>query len=95
MNDGWCAGLSTYRELCAIASDKNKPDLIYKFMQLAKHNAVWTSVLHVVAAAHNTSSSRRGAAFGFSRIARLAHEQLQPHLAVLIPRLYRCYCTCP
>ena len=35
-------GLSTYKELCAIASDMNKPDLIYKFMQLAKHNSMWT-----------------------------------------------------
>ena len=34
-------GLSTYKELCAIASDMNKPDLIYKFMQLAKHNSMW------------------------------------------------------
>ena len=36
-------GLSTYKELCSIASDINKPDLIYKFMQLANHNALWNS----------------------------------------------------
>lgn len=69
------AGLSTYKELCSIASDMNKPDLIYKFMQLAKHNSMW--------------NSRRGAAFGFSRIAKQAHEQLKPHLSTLIPRLFR------
>jgi proteasome component ECM29 len=68
-------GLSTYKELCSIASDLNKPDLIYKFMQLAKHNALWTS--------------RRGAAFGFSRIAKQAHEHLKPHLSLLVPRLFR------
>ncbi len=72
-------GLSTYKELCSIASDLNKPDLIYKFMQLAKHNALW--------------SSRRGAAFGFSRIAKLAHEQIKPHLGVLVPRLFRSICS--
>jgi hypothetical protein len=36
-------GLSTYRELCSIANDLNQPDLIYKFMSLASHNAQWNS----------------------------------------------------
>lgn len=36
-------GLSTYKELCSLASDLNKPDLIYKFMHLANHNALWNS----------------------------------------------------
>ena len=36
-------GLSTYKELCAIASDLNQPDLIYKFMHLANHNATWNT----------------------------------------------------
>ena len=35
--------LSTYRELCSIANDLNQPDLIYKFMHLANHNASWNS----------------------------------------------------
>ena len=35
--------LSTYKELCSLASDLNQPDLIYKFMHLANHNAVWNS----------------------------------------------------
>lgn len=35
--------LSTYRELCSLASDLNQPDLVYKFMNLANHNAVWNS----------------------------------------------------
>ena len=35
--------LSTYKELCSLASDLNQPDLIYRFMQLANHNASWMS----------------------------------------------------
>lgn len=35
--------LSTYKELCSFASDLNQPDLIYKFMHLANHNAMWNS----------------------------------------------------
>ncbi|XP_069674508.1 proteasome adapter and scaffold protein ECM29 isoform X2 [Periplaneta americana] len=67
--------LSTYKELCSLASDLNKPDLIYKFMQIANHNAIW--------------NSKKGAAFGFSTIAASAGEQLSQHLPKIIPRLYR------
>lgn len=35
--------LSTYKELCSLASDLNQPDLLYKFMHLAHHNSVWNS----------------------------------------------------
>lgn len=35
--------LSTYKELCSLASDLNQPDLIYKFMHLANNNAIWNS----------------------------------------------------
>lgn len=42
---------------------------------------------------HSNSSqalnTRRGAAFGFAGIARLAGSQLTPHVAALIPKLYR------
>jgi proteasome component ECM29 len=69
------SGLSTYKELCSLASDLNQPDLIYKFMRLANHNAIW--------------SSKKGAAFGFSTIAAQAKEQLAPYLPVLVPRLFR------
>ena len=37
------SGLSTYKELCSLASDLNKPDLVYKFMSLANHHAIWNS----------------------------------------------------
>ncbi|GMH36012.1 hypothetical protein BSKO_03880 [Bryopsis sp. KO-2023] len=69
------AGMSTYKELCALATDLGQPDLIYKFMDLANHQMAL--------------NSRRGAAFGFARIAKLAGDQLQPHIAKLIPKLYR------
>ncbi|GFS17153.1 proteasome-associated protein ECM29-like protein, partial [Elysia marginata] len=68
-------GLSTYKELCAIATDLNQPDLIYKFMHLANHNATW--------------NARKGAAFGFSTIAAQAGEQLAPYMQQIVPRLYR------
>uniref|UniRef100_H3CEP2 Ecm29 proteasome adaptor and scaffold n=1 Tax=Tetraodon nigroviridis TaxID=99883 RepID=H3CEP2_TETNG len=68
-------GLTTYKELCALASDLNQPDLVYKFMNLANHHAMW--------------NSRKGAAFGFHMIAAKAGEQLAPFLPQLVPRLYR------
>lgn len=67
--------MSTYKELCSIANDLNQPDLIYKFMHLANHNATW--------------NAKKGAAFGFSTIASQAGEQLAPHLDKIIPKLYR------
>lgn len=52
-----------------------QPDLIYKFMDLANYQA--------------SLNSKRGAAFGFSKIAKLAGDALQPYLRALIPRLVR------
>ncbi|GFH30577.1 ARM repeat-containing protein, partial [Haematococcus lacustris] len=41
-------------------------------------------------ARHNQAlNTRRGAAFGFAGIAKLAGEQLQPHVQQLVPKLYR------
>ncbi|CAH0727922.1 unnamed protein product, partial [Brenthis ino] len=67
--------LSTYKELCSLASDLNQPDLLYKFMHLAHHNSLW--------------NSKRGAAFGFQSIALQAGAQLGAHLPRIVPRLYR------
>lgn len=67
--------LSTYKELCSLANEMGQPDLIYKFMDLANYQA--------------SLNSKRGAAFGFSKIAKQAGEALQPHLHILIPRLVR------
>lgn len=67
--------ISTYKELCSIANEMGQPDLIYKFMDLANHQA--------------SLNSKRGAAFGFAKIAKQAGEALKPHLAVLVPKLFR------
>lgn len=68
-------GLSTYKELCALASDLNQPEMIYQFMQLANHNAAWQSKL--------------GAAFGIKSISKVAKAKMQPHLGKIVPRLFR------
>ena len=50
-----CRGnLSTYKELCSLASDLNQPDLIYKFMHLANHHSLWNSKKVGVATGHVT-----------------------------------------
>lgn len=98
-------GLSTYKELCSLASDLNQPDLVYKFMNLANHHAMWNSrkvsysffLIHSKAAFCISTfflisfslSSLKGAAFGFHMIAAKAGEQLAPFLPQLVPRLYR------
>ena len=35
--------LSTYKELVNLASEMGKPDLVYKFMNLASHHTLWNS----------------------------------------------------
>ncbi|KAL2316898.1 hypothetical protein Fmac_030774 [Flemingia macrophylla] len=67
--------LNTYKELCNLANEMGQPDLIYKFMDLANHQA--------------SLNSKRGAAFGFSKIAKQAGDVLKPYLCSLIPRLVR------
>jgi proteasome component ECM29 len=67
--------LTTYKELCSLANEMGQPDLIYKFMDLANYQV--------------SLNSKRGAAFGFSKIAKQAGDALKPHLRTLIPRLVR------
>ncbi|XP_061372568.1 uncharacterized protein LOC133315038 [Gastrolobium bilobum] len=67
--------MNTYKELCSLANEMGQPDLIYKFMDLANYQA--------------SLNSKRGAAFGFSKIAKQAGDALKPHLRSLIPRLVR------
>ncbi|KAI3837921.1 hypothetical protein MKX03_019436 [Papaver bracteatum] len=67
--------LSTYKELCSLANEMGQPDLIYKFMDLANYQS--------------SLNSKRGAAFGFSKIAKQAGDALAPHLRLLVPRLVR------
>ncbi|KAI8907835.1 proteasome stabiliser-domain-containing protein [Gorgonomyces haynaldii] len=67
--------ITTYQSVLSLAADMNQPDLVYRFMSLASHHAIW--------------NSRRGASMGFSLIAKQAEEELKPFLPELIPRLYR------
>ena len=69
------SNITTYREICSLATELQKPDLVYYFMHLANHNAVWTS--------------KKGAAFGFAAIAKVANDELNKYLPSIIPRLYR------
>lgn len=72
---GGGGNLTTYRELCSLAKDMGQPDLLYKFMDLANHQAAL--------------NSRRGAAVGFAHIAKLAGDDLKPYLSTMLPRIYR------
>uniref|UniRef100_A0A1I8PQ69 Proteasome-associated protein ECM29 homolog n=1 Tax=Stomoxys calcitrans TaxID=35570 RepID=A0A1I8PQ69_STOCA len=67
--------ITTYKELCSLASDLNQPEMIYQFMQLANHNASWTSKL--------------GAAFGLKSLSSETKAKMQPYFGKIIPRLYR------
>ncbi|KAJ1950583.1 proteasome component M29, partial [Linderina macrospora] len=66
---------STYSSILSLASDMQNPALVYQFMQLASHTAVW--------------NSRRGAAYGFASVIERARESMKPHMAQIIPKLYR------
>lgn len=72
--------VSTYKDVLNLAADVGDPSLVYKFMSLAKSNALW--------------STRRGMAFGLGSI--LSKSSLDEMLAKnetlnarLIPKLYR------
>lgn len=72
--------VSTYKDVLTLASDVGDPALVYKFMSLARSNALW--------------SSRRGIAFGLSSIlSKLSLEDMlanNPNMANrLIPKLFR------
>lgn len=69
------ANLSTYKELCSLASDLNQPEILYSFMQLANNNASW--------------NTRLGAAFGLKSISGVAKVKMQPYLSKIVPRLFR------
>ncbi|KAL6727945.1 hypothetical protein Aduo_009775 [Ancylostoma duodenale] len=67
--------LSTYKELCSLATDLNQPDLVYKFMNLARHNSVW--------------NTKKGAALGFAAVLEEARSELNPYINQLVPKLFR------
>ncbi|XP_066591555.1 proteasome adapter and scaffold protein ECM29 [Prorops nasuta] len=67
--------LSTYREICSLATELQRPDFVYYFMHLANQNVKW--------------NSKKGAGFGFAAIANMASEELNKYLPYIIPKLYR------
>lgn len=67
--------LTTYKELCSLASDLNQPEIIYSFLQLSNNNASW--------------NTRLGAAFGLKSISGVAKVKMQPFLSKIVPRLFR------
>jgi len=69
-------GASSYKEICQLCNDMGKPELIYRFLDIAGHAAVW--------------NNRRGAALVGETIFKsdLAAEQLKPHFSSLLPKLY-------
>lgn len=69
------SSLNTYKELCSLASEMGKPELVYKFLNLASSTSLW--------------NSRKGAAFAASGIFQHSKEQLEPYLPTLVPKLYR------
>ncbi|GEQ71220.1 hypothetical protein JCM33374_g4901 [Metschnikowia sp. JCM 33374] len=74
------SSVSTYKDVLTLASDVGDPSLVYKFMSLAKSNALW--------------SSRRGMAYGLGSIlSKSSLDQMlssNPNLSLrLIPKLYR------
>ncbi|KAI8319962.1 ARM repeat-containing protein [Martensiomyces pterosporus] len=66
---------STYKSILSLASDMQNPSLVYQFMQLASHTAVW--------------NSRRGAAYGFASVIERARESMRPYMKSIVPKLYR------
>lgn len=37
------AGAAAYGDMCAVANDVGRPDLIYSFLSMASHHAAWTT----------------------------------------------------
>ena len=69
------SSLTTYKELCSLASDMNQPEMIYQFMHLSNNSSLWTD--------------RVGAAFGVGHLVKSAGKELEPYLSSIIPRIYR------
>ena len=65
----------TYKEMCALATDLNQPDLVYKFLAVANQQSEW--------------ATRRGGALGVAALSRKVGVSLEPHMAKLVPRLFR------
>ena len=65
-----------FKEMCSFANDVGKPELIYRFLSLASHHALW--------------NTRGGAGFGLEALLQSGgRDKVAPYLDALIPRLYR------
>ncbi|KJH44557.1 HEAT repeat protein [Dictyocaulus viviparus] len=67
--------LTTYKEMCYLANDLNQPDMIYKFISLARHNPLW--------------NFKKGSVFEFNIVLGQATVELDPFISILIPKLFR------
>lgn len=72
--------VSTYKEICNLASDTGNPELIYRFLALSSHSTLW--------------QSRKGAAIGMgSLLDQFSMQELLERNPIyakrLVPKLYR------
>lgn len=76
-NNTGSTGPGTYKELCDVATDIGKPDMIYKLMQLSSSNTVW--------------NTKRAAAFSAANIASLKTDaqEMKKILPQIVPKLFR------
>lgn len=98
-----CRGnITTYKELCSLASDLNKPGIFklkIAFISLKEINVllscVWfwcTEMIYQFMQLANSNAqwnSKLGAAFGLKSISNIAKDQMKPHLEKIVPRLFR------
>lgn len=80
LNTGDGSSVTTYKDILNLATEVGDPSLVYKFMSLAGHSALW--------------ASRRGAAFGLGSILSKANldeifESNNRLSKSLIPKLFR------
>ena len=80
LNTSDAGEVSTYKEICNLASDTGNPELIYRFLALSSHSALW--------------QSRKGAAIGIGGLLdQFSMEDFlkkNPNYAKrLVPKLYR------
>ena len=69
-------GVGAYKELCAVANEAGNPELIYKFLALSGHHAMW--------------HTRGGAGFGLEALlSTSALAAVAPYLDRLIPKIFR------
>jgi proteasome component ECM29 len=80
LNTSDAGEVSTYKEICNLASDTGNPELIYRFLALSSHSALW--------------QSRKGAAIGMGGLLgqfsmRELLERNPNYAKRLVPKLYR------